>query len=104
MLADTGHNLIRAVNGKQAVEACRSGAGIDLVLMDIKMPEMDGLEATRQIKSFMPQLPIVAQSAYSFPEEKKTAMDAGCDTFISKPLKAEELMQTLDRFFHNIGK
>lgn len=98
MLSDSGYNLIRVVNGKQAVEVCKSGQEIDLALMDIKMPEMDGLEATRQIKSLRPGLPVIAQSAYSFPEEKKTAMDAGCDAFISKPVKSEELMHTINRF------
>lgn len=104
MLSDTGYNIIRVVDGNQAVEACRSGKEIDLVLMDIKMPGMDGLEATRQIKSFRPGLPVIAQSAYSFPEEKKTALDAGCDAFISKPVKSVELMHTIDRFIHKNEK
>jgi PAS domain S-box-containing protein len=90
-------DIIRAVNGLEAVEICKSNPHIDVVLMDIKMPVMDGLEATRRIKAMNPGLPVIAQTAYSLPEEKETALKAGCRAFLSKPIKANELIKVLNQ-------
>ncbi|NUN09944.1 MAG: PAS domain S-box protein [Ignavibacteriaceae bacterium] len=82
--------IIKAVNGKQAVELCTSVKGISLVLMDLKMPVMDGFEATRRIRAIRRDLPIIAQTAYSAVEDRAKALNAGCTDFISKPIiKAE---------------
>ena len=69
---------------------------IDIVLMDINMPNMNGLEATKKIKKFMPKLSIIAQTAYSSTEDKEKALSAGCNDFISKPINKEELKTMVD--------
>lgn len=90
----------RAENGKKAVDICEENTNIELVLMDIKMPIMDGYEATKQIKKMRPDLPIVAQTAYSTEEDIKKAIDAGCDDFISKPVDRSLLKPILSRYIY----
>jgi CheY-like chemotaxis protein len=90
--------IIHAINGKDAVEYCKANEHIDLVLMDLKMPVMNGYEATKLIKEFRPNLPIIAQSAYSSFEDIKEAKDAGCVEFISKPIKKKLLKETLSKY------
>jgi CheY-like chemotaxis protein len=87
-------NIVRALNGIEAVEACRSDQ-IDLVLMDMRMPEMDGYEATRRIRQFLPHLPIIAQTAYSGEKDVEKAMECGCNNYISKPLNREMLISMI---------
>ena len=78
----------RAKNGQEAVEMVDKG-GFDIVLMDIKMPVMDGLEATKRIKEAHPELPIVALTANAFDNDRQLAFDAGCVDFLSKPVSSE---------------
>lgn len=87
--------LTRAVNGKEAVDAVMKG-DYDIVLMDIKMPEMDGLEATMRIREFNKTIPIVAVTANAFNSDKIKALEAGCSNFITKPINKEELFSLLD--------
>lgn len=87
----------RARNGQEAVDAADRG-GIDLILMDIKMPVMDGLEATRRIKAAHPELPIIALTANAFDSDRQQAFEAGCDEFLSKPVSSELCHQTIARF------
>ncbi len=89
--------FLRAMNGKEAVEMCEKNKDIDFVLMDIKMPVMDGLEATQRIKAFRPGLKIIAQTAYSSYQDKEAAFNAGCDDFISKPIKTGQLSQLINK-------
>jgi PAS domain S-box-containing protein len=89
--------IIRARTGLQAVKLCTERADIDMVLMDIKMPEMNGIEATRQIKALRPGLPVVAQTAYAFIGERMAAMEAGCDDYLTKPVSLEKLAEILSR-------
>jgi signal transduction histidine kinase len=91
-------NLIHVGDGQKAVEICLNNPEIDIVLMDLKMPVMDGFEATRQIKLFRKDLPIIAVTAYSGTEDRKNAMMAGCDEFITKPVKKEVLLKSLSLF------
>jgi PAS domain S-box-containing protein len=88
LLLNLNINIVRANTGIEAIETCRS-KHIDVVLMDIQMPLMDGYEATRQIREFMPTLPIIAQTAYATSKDKHFAMACGCTDFISKPFKKE---------------
>jgi len=90
--------IIRAKNGIEAVEYCRRNPKIELVLMDLKMMDMDGFEATRRIKSFRINLPIIAITAYSESEDKQRAIQAGCDEFITKPVLKEFLLKKLEEF------
>ncbi len=92
LLSGENFNIIRAVNGLEAVEFCRQNNTIDMVLMDIKLPLLNGYEAARQIKTFRPDLPIIAQTAYSKEIDKNKAISCGCCDFISKPLKREVLL------------
>lgn len=88
------YQYLRAKNGKEAVEIVDRG-GIDLVLMDIKMPVMDGLEATALIKEKHPKLPVVALTANAFDSDRQLALHAGCDDFLSKPISSEKCLNTI---------
>ena len=90
----------RAQNGVEAVELANTG-NFDLVLMDIKMPLMDGLEATTKIKETHPDLPIIALTANAFDSDRQLAIKAGCDDFLSKPVNSEKCLSTIAKF---IGK
>ena len=87
----------RAKNGQEAVEMVDKGQ-YDIVLMDIKMPIMDGLEATKAIREKHPDLPIVALTANAFDSDRQLAMDAGCNDFLSKPVSSEECLETIKRY------
>ncbi|WP_166963765.1 PAS domain-containing hybrid sensor histidine kinase/response regulator [Yeosuana marina] len=91
-------NYKRAENGKIAVEYCNNNSDIDLVLMDINMPVMNGYEASKQIKSVNPKLPIIAQSAYAIFGDKEKALQAGCDDYITKPIVMEDLLTLIYKF------
>ena len=71
---------------------------IDLVLMDLNMPEMDGFEATQKIKSMRPEVPVIAQSAYILSGEEKRSIEAGCDEFLAKPIRLSSLVDVLQRY------
>jgi signal transduction histidine kinase len=92
-------SLIWATNGFDAVKIC-SELPIDLVLMDVKLPKMDGFEATRQIKQVKSKLPVIALTAYAMPEDKTESMNAGCDNYISKPFKTDELFSLIDTYIN----
>ena len=96
-LSDSKVKLLRAENGEIAVEMCKKH-DIDLVLLDIKMPVMDGLEAVRFIKEQNPDLPVIAQTAYAMPEDKDKGIKSGCNAYISKPIQKQELMDLLSKF------
>lgn len=87
----------RARNGQEAVEMVAKG-GFDLVLMDIKMPVMDGLEATAKIKEQWPDLPIIALTANAFESDRQLAFDAGCVDFLTKPISSQLCLSTIAKF------
>jgi CheY-like chemotaxis protein len=91
--------LLKANNGKEAVEQIEKNEDVSLVLMDIKMPVMDGYTATRLIKEMKPEKPVIAQTAYAFSEDVEKARDAGFDTYLSKPIEREKLMKVVDDYF-----
>jgi PAS domain S-box-containing protein len=95
-LSRTNANIVRVFSGDQAVEACKQN-GFDIVLMDIKMPILDGIEATKLIKEFKPNLPIIAQTAYVLKNERTTCIDAGCNDYMSKPVTAQKLLEAIQR-------
>lgn len=93
-LSELNFNIIRALNGIDAVEICKS-KNIDLVLMDINMPLLDGYEATKQIRFFNADIPIIAQTAYSTDNDMNRAFMSGCTDFISKPIKQKLLISKI---------
>ena len=86
----------RAKNGQEAVEMAEKNT-YDIVLMDIKMPIMDGLEATKAIKEKFPDLPIIALTANAFDSDRQLALEAGCNDFISKPVSSDLCLQTIKK-------
>ena len=94
-------NIIRAMDGKEAVEICKA-KHIDIVLMDIKMPILDGYEATKQIRVFLPDMPIIAQTAYTTDVDKHKALAYGCTDFISKPINQQLLISKIEEQLNRI--
>ena len=90
-----------AYNGGEALEMCRSHPEISLVLMDLRMPVMDGLEATCKIREFRKNLPIIAVTAYAMTGDSEKALEAGCDDYISKPVTTNLLLETIKRQLKN---
>lgn len=93
--------ILHAKNGKEAVEMCRENKNIDLVLMDIKMPVMNGHDATEQIKLMRPDLPTIAQTAYTSEADREKALEAGCVDFISKPIDRNELFGMINKYLEH---
>lgn len=93
--------LLHAENGQQAVETCLKHPEINLVLMDIKMPKLNGMEATKEIKAHLPKLPIIAVTAYSSYSDQRLIKKYGCDAFVSKPIDKSELFKYIDHFLLN---
>ncbi len=98
MMQNKNYEIIRAINGQEAVEICLGNPNIDLVLMDIKMPIMTGFEAIEQIQPMRPNLPIIAQTAYSSSEDRVKIEEAGFTDYITKPLDRERLFELLTKY------
>ncbi len=94
-IESTGAELISTESGNESVELCTKDGSIDLVLMDLTLPDIDGYTAMERIRKVRPELPIVAQSATSMSEHRERARDAGADDFIAKPIKREELYNSI---------
>jgi len=92
-------DLIWAKNGVEAVQACLDNRDIDLVLMDLKMPVMDGYEATRQIRQFNANVIIIAQTAFAMTGDNEKAIEAGCNDYITKPIKRDQLTGLMQKYF-----
>jgi CheY-like chemotaxis protein len=92
-------NIVHAANGLKAIELCASDTHFDLVLMDMQMPEVDGLEATQRIKKIRPELPIVATTANTYDETALACREAGCDGFLSKPLQFRKMFEMMQAIF-----
>ncbi|SDW10995.1 PAS domain S-box-containing protein [Lutibacter oricola] len=90
--------ILHAKNGKEAVDICKSNDKVDFVLMDINMPLLNGYEATKQIRAFNLDVPIIAQTAYSTNEDKEKALNAGCNNFITKPINEKSLKRMIESY------
>ncbi len=88
-------NTLHAKNGREAVELCEGDQTLDLILMDIKMPEMDGHEATRKIKQIRPDVPIIAVSAYFEEKEKHISRKMGCIDYLTKPVQKQDILDSI---------
>lgn len=97
-LRKTKANMIWAKNGFDAVEIVKNNNQIDLILMDINMPKLDGIEATRIIKELYPEIIIVVQTAFILSGEERMCQEAGCDEFITKPIRLKYLLDTINRY------
>jgi CheY-like chemotaxis protein len=93
--------VIHAITGVEAVEACRNNPDFDLVLMDIRMPYMNGLEATQLIRQFNKEVIIIAQTAYGFSSDCEKALLAGCNDYITKPINKTLLFESINKHVHN---
>ncbi len=98
VLKRTGVNLLHAITGMDAVRFCEEQQHIDLVLMDVQLPEMNGFEAIKLIKQTHPEIPIIVQTANSMNEEKHRADEAGCQGFMTKPISLNKFMSEVDKF------
>ena len=96
-----GKEFLKVKTGVQAVETCSKNPDIDLILMDIQMPEMNGYEATRQIRQFNKDVIIIAQTAYGLTGDREKAIAAGCNDYISKPIRKDDLIRVIKKHFNN---
>ena len=97
MLQRISREVLHEITGIKAVEDCRKNPDLDLVLMDIRMPQMDGNEATRQIRQFNKDIIIFAQTAYAFSGDFEKAIEAGCNDYISKPIDKTILYELINK-------
>jgi len=100
ILKKTKINIHWVHDGLEAIEECKKHQP-DLILMDIKMPNMDGLEATQKIKRIYPEIPIIAQTAFAMENDERLSLEAGCNAYLAKPIKANKLLTTLSIFLSN---
>ena len=98
MLQKTKVKIHRAYNGKQAVDYVLGGNNVDLVLMDVRMPVMNGFQATEHIKAFNPKLPVIVQTAFAMSGDRDTGLAAGCDEYLTKPIRATDLYRLMQKF------
>jgi PAS domain S-box-containing protein len=91
--------IVKTRTGVDAVDACREHSDIDLVLMDIQMPKMNGYEATRKIREFNKNVVIIAQTAYGLSGDREKSIEAGCNDYISKPISKDKLLALIEKYF-----
>lgn len=87
-----------AKNGIEAVDFAKLHPETAVILMDLQMPEMNGYDATREIKKMYPAMPIVAQTAFAMSDDRAKAIDAGCDDYLAKPIRSKDLLDTVNKF------
>jgi two-component system cell cycle response regulator DivK len=97
VLSKLNASIFWAKNGVEAVSICDEQS-IDLVMMDLQMPEMNGYEATKILKKKFPTLTIIAQTAFAMSDDREKAMDAGCDDYLAKPIKSKDLLSAVEKF------
>jgi len=91
-------NVYWAKNGLEVLDICEKEEIMDLVLMDLQMPEMNGYEATQILKQRYPELPVVAQTAFAMSDDREKALDAGCDDYLAKPIKSKDLLSIAEKY------
>lgn len=100
-LKKISEDLLHAATGLEAVDACKNSSDIDLILMDIRMPGMNGHEATRQIRQFNKEVIIIAQTAFALTGDREKAIESGCNDYITKPINRTELMALIEKYFRD---
>jgi len=101
-LADTGINTLSARSGIEAIEIVKTMPGIDVVLLDMQMPEMNGIEATKEIRKIRKDIPIIAQTAFIFEDDKDIILEAGCDACLIKPIRKDHLLTVMSSFLKSV--
>ncbi len=101
LLKKISKEILHAKTGKDTVMICQNNPDIDLVLMDIHMPEMNGYDATQKIREFNKDVVIIAQTAYAMRGDREKALEAGCNDYISKPIKKDKLLEMIHKLFSN---
>jgi CheY-like chemotaxis protein len=97
VLSKLNADIFWAKNGLEAIEICEKNS-IDVVLMDLQMPDMNGYEATEILKKKKPNLPIIAQTAFAMSDDREKALEAGCDDYLAKPIKSKDLLNAVGKF------
>lgn len=103
VLKITKAKVLKAMNGKEAVEIFEKNNDIDIVIMDIKMPEMDGYEATKQIKKLNKDIPVISQTAYAMPGDIDKGLDSGMNDYLIKPVKPKLLLSVLNKHLNRLS-
>jgi len=98
ILTDTGVSILTARSGFEAIEIIKANPDIDVVLLDMQMPEMNGIEATKEIRKIRKDIPIIAQTAFIFEDDKDIILEAGCDACLIKPIRREHLLTVMSSF------
>ena len=99
VFAKTGATVLWAKDGKETLDICLDNKQqVDIILMDLQMPHIGGLEATRTIKDTCPSICVIVQTAHSFDEDREKALEAGCDDFLAKPIRPLNLLATVEKF------
>ncbi|PRZ00074.1 CheY-like chemotaxis protein [Marinilabilia salmonicolor] len=98
-LRRTSAKILWAKDGQQAIDLFKDNE-VDLVLMDLQLPVMDGYTATREIKKINPNIPVIAQTAHVMSGEREKCMEAGCDDYLAKPIRLQILIETLSKFLN----
>ena len=91
--------IIEVLNGKDAIEACKANPEINLVLMDVQLPVLNGRDAMKEIKKTCPDLPVVAQTAFAMSGDREKYLNEGFDNYISKPINLQELLSIIEQYF-----
>ncbi|MEA3444342.1 MAG: response regulator [Bacteroidota bacterium] len=97
-LRKTGAKLLWATNGKEAIDICVDNKDINLILMDLQLPKLDGYLATVEIRKIRKDLPIIAQTAHIFENAREKSLNAGCNDFITKPIRLSVLFSIVDKY------
>jgi len=98
VLSKLNATVFWAKNGIEAVDICEKENSIDLVFMDLQMPEINGYEATHILKIKYPNLPVIAQTAFAMSDDREKALDSGCDDYLAKPIKSKDLLAIVEKF------
>jgi len=98
ILRRTSAKILWAMDGAKAVDMVKNDDSIDIILMDIRLPKLNGYDATREIRKFRKDIPIIAQTAYVLPEEKGKVLEVGCNDLITKPIAKDILLETVSKF------
>ncbi|MCF8359823.1 MAG: response regulator [Prolixibacteraceae bacterium] len=85
-------------NGIEAVNYVKEHPQVDVILMDLQMPEMNGYDATREIKKLYPNITVVAQTAFAMSDDRSKAIEAGCDDYLAKPIRSKDLLETVNKY------